>query len=217
MIKSKNFTYIHPLKCGGTFVNEILLDVVDSKSLGYHLPRNRAGYEHTFVTSVRNPFDWYVSFYHHSLRYRSYFIKSSGDFKSTLIDLLDLKTSSKYAELLSHDWVADTDPMFTTKDFDDYPDDMGFYSWYWNRMSANKDGNTDDVHVMRVENLREDLVETIGKFGGISQYQKDVISNSPKARVEEKRTDYHDYYDEELVALVYKKDKAIFDRFGYEF
>ena len=217
MIKAKNFTYVHPLKCGGTFVNKTLLDIINCKEVAYHLPRNRVSYETNFVTSVRNPFDWYVSFYYHSLRYRSYFIKSSGDFKSTLMDLLNLKQSSKYSELLSHDWLADYGPMFTTKDFEGYPDDMGFYSWYWNRMNANKDGNTDDVHVMRVENLREDLIATIDKFDGVSQYQKDVILNTPNARVEDKRTDYHDYYDDEMIAMVYKQDKAIFDKFGYEF
>jgi hypothetical protein len=70
---------------------------------------------------------------------------------------------------------------------------------------------------MRVENLREDLIATIDKFDGVSQYQKDVILNTPNARVEDKRTDYHDYYDDEMIAMVYKQDKAIFDKFGYEF
>ena len=217
MLRSKNFTYIHPLKCGGTFTKEVLTSVIDCKQVAYHLPRYRAKYEHSFVTSVRNPFDWYVSFYYHSLKYRHDFIKPSGDFKSTLVDLLNLKSSSQYSELLSHDWVADTDPKFITKDFETYPDDMGFYSWYWNRMSANKDGNTDDVYVMRIENLREDLIKMLDKFGDVSQYQKDVILKTPKARVEDKRTDYHDYYDDEMIAMVYKQDKTIFDKFGYEF
>ena len=217
MIKAKNFTYIHPLKCGGSFVYETLSQIINCKEVAYHLPRNKVNYATNFITSVRNPFDWYVSFYYHSLKHRMYLIKPSGDFKSTLIDLLDIKPSSKYSELLSHNWVADTKSRFTRGDFENYPDDMGFYSWYWNRMSANKDGNTDDVHVMRVENLREDLITTIGKFGGVSQYQKDVILNTPKTNIEDKRRGYQDYYDDEMIAMVYKRDKAIFDKFGYEF
>ena len=153
MIKAPNFTYIHPVKCGGTFINKVLVETTNSKEISYHLPRSRAIHNDNFITSVRNPFDWYVSFYHHSLKYKGYIFDRKDNFKGTVISLLNLRNSPLYKTMLNHDWVADTTPNIREDDFINYPNDIGFCSWNWNRMVGDKDGNSEDVHVMRLENI----------------------------------------------------------------
>jgi len=217
MIKVNNFTYIHPLKCGGTFVNEILDNTDEPEYLGYHLPRSKVTGEHTFVASVRNPFDWYVSFYHHSVEKRGYIFECNDDFKTTLISLLSLRDSNLYEGMLNHDWVGDCASYITKSDIADYPSDVGFYTWNWNRMVADTNGNTEDVHVIKTETLRDDLVNTFSKFGKITDNIKSLIMSTPDANVQKDRKPYQEYYDDELIALVYKADKVMFDRFGYAF
>ena len=39
----------------------------------------------------------------------------------------------------------------------------------------------------------------------------------PNAHISESRKPYKEYYDQELIDMVYKMDKPMFDRFGYEF
>lgn len=217
MLKTKNFTYIHPMKCGGTFVNDIILDSMESKVVEFHLPRRALNHQHNFITSVRNPFDWYVSVYYYLRKRLPKLFKHSDSFKETIIPLLDLNRSNLHRGFIDTDWDADVIMNFKTKDFEDYQDDIGFYSWYWHRMVNDKDGNSDDVHVMKVENLREDLINTLSKFCTVSNYTRHLILTSPNSNVEESRKHYRDYYDQELIDMVYKMDKTMFDRFGYEF
>ena len=218
MVKAKNFTYIHPMKCGGTFINKILLDTINAKKVDDHRPRYMETSNQVFVSSVRNPFDWYVSFYHHSLKYSNDLIRCVGDFKSTLTQLLNLRKSDMYLELSTRHFGKETDssPNFSSKDFAEYPNNIGFYSWYWNRMVKDKDGNVGDVHVLKTENLRDDLIIFLGKFDNISDYTRSTILGMPRANVEESRKSYHDYYDQELIDMVYKMDKPMFDMFGYQ-
>ena len=83
-------------------------------------------------------------------------------------------------------------------------------------MVKDKDGNVGDVHVLKTENLRDDLIIFLGKFDNISDYTRSTILGMPRANVEESRKSYHDYYDQELIDMVYKMDKPMFDMFGYQ-
>ena len=218
MIYTPNFTYIHPMKCSGTFITNILLETTDAKKFSYHCPRSKMNFKHQFVTSVRNPFDWYVSLYYHCIKISSCIIKDKGNFKDTIMPLLELKSSELYSALLNTDWRSDPNRVhYKSSDFEDYPDDIGFYSWEWRRMVADKHGEVSDVHIVKTETVREDLINTFKQFGGISKKQELIIRNSPKANVESNRGDYHTYYDDETIEMVYDKDSYMFDRFGYSF
>lgn len=221
MVKSGSFTYIHPMKCGGTFINEILLNTTNAKKVGDHCPRHMATPDQNFITSVRNPFDWYVSYYHHSINNPNdlIIVTPSDNFKDVLTQLLKLRESDMYFGLSTRYFGEDVGGAanFTSKDFIDYPENIGFYSWYWNRMVADKGGNVDDVHVIKTENLREDLIATISKFDVISDYTRSSILENPRANSRGEKESYRDYYDQELIDMVYKMDKPMFDRFGYQF
>ena len=67
MYVSDRFLFLHLHKSGGTFINRAIQQHLPCKRLGYHLPYKHRpdGYDHLPVLGVvRNPYVFYVSFYH---------------------------------------------------------------------------------------------------------------------------------------------------------
>jgi hypothetical protein len=68
MIVTDHFAFVHLHKAGGSFVTEFLLRCVPSaRRIGYHYPRAILPAEYAdrpILGSVRNPWDFYVSYYH---------------------------------------------------------------------------------------------------------------------------------------------------------
>jgi hypothetical protein len=233
MVVTRDFTFIHTHKCGGSFVTDVLKEEFGGKQVGkvFHTPRRECLVDpHIFLGTVRNPFDWYVSMFHFYTIKENPIIEGLGDFKSTISTLLNLKGTPKHQELKTRD-LCDNAPGFyfskrgagqtprggfTNQDFIDYPSNIGFYSWLWQRMNADKNDNTHNIHIMRVENLNQDLVEAIDTYSSITSEQKEIILQAPKNNITD-RGDYKEYFDKELIDLVYKQDSLFFERFGYEF
>jgi hypothetical protein len=233
MIKTKDLTFIHTAKCGGSFVSDILLREFEGMAVGptFHTPRSKIKFNTpVFIGTVRNPFEWYVSMYHFYTEKENPIISGLGDFKSTVTTLLNLRGTPKHKELQSCDLKDNAIGFYfdkakdgivprggyTNQDFIDYPSDDGFFSWLWKRMNSDENGVTDDVHIMRVENLNNDLVDTLDKFSEISKEQKNRILGYSKMNTTVRR-DYREYYDSELIDLVYKNEGFILSKFGYEF
>jgi len=67
MIVTKKFVFIHLHKSGGTFLNNIFTNFFHStKTIGYHYPITMipSEYKHLpILGSIRNPWDFYVSYY----------------------------------------------------------------------------------------------------------------------------------------------------------
>src|SRR5579862_9270560 len=67
MIATRDFIFLHVHKTGGQFVNRLLLQYLPgARRIGYHLPRSEAPPELRGLPAlafVRNPWDWYVSWY----------------------------------------------------------------------------------------------------------------------------------------------------------
>ena len=234
MILTKDLLYIHTHKTGGCFVKEILESQFKGKNLGYNFNVPRSYYEgdcKVHVGSVRNPFDWYVSMYHYYKPRNSPLIDPQSDFQTNLKTLLNLYGTKKHKELQTTD-IEDkpigyyyspkrllTDHPnggFYKKDFINYPNNVGFYTWLWKRMNTDKNGNLDNLEIIRTENLNKELVNVLEKHSSITDTQKKEILNLEKTNTS-KRGDYRQYYTPELVDLVYKQDRYIFDRFNYEF
>lgn len=233
MVVTEDFTFIHTHKCGGSFVTKILQDEFQGRQVGntFHTPRKQCIYDtEIHLGTVRNPFDWYVSMYHFYTKKDNPIIKGLGDFKNTIRTLLNLYGTEKHKELQHCDLRDNAVGFyfsskgqghtprggFTNKDFIDYPDNEGFYTWLWKRMNADVNGNTHNIHLMKVENLNQDLVDALDKYSSITTEQKDIILQAPKNNTTD-RGDYKEYYDQELIDLIYKQDSFFFKRFGYEF
>jgi len=105
MIATDQFAFVHLPRSGGTFVSEVIKKFFPSaREIGYHLPRELlpAKYSHLPVLgTVRNPWEFYVSWYQHQYFNKNYSPKTnvlfsvlsedrSLNFIGTLQNALDL-------------------------------------------------------------------------------------------------------------------------------
>src|SRR5689334_18614958 len=69
MLVTDRFVFVHLPRSGGTFVSQVIQKVFpEAHEVGYHLPLSAlpAEFSHLPVLgTVRNPWDFYVSWYHH--------------------------------------------------------------------------------------------------------------------------------------------------------
>ncbi|MCB0190800.1 MAG: hypothetical protein KDJ65_02550 [Anaerolineae bacterium] len=150
---------------------------------------------------VRNPYDWYVSWYHYqkqALKTPFFMEISKGgtkSFKDTLLTIFEMD----YNE-------------FFKMDFSQHPN-LGGYSAYLYFMYGFE---LDAVNLGRFETLRDDLLSILGNIVPLPTVLKNAIQTTPKANTSQHK-EYSFYYDQELRELVRQKDKAILEAFGYTF
>ena len=69
MLVTDKFVFVHLPRSGGTFVSEVIRKFFPSAyEIGYHLPRTLLPREYSHLPvlgTVRNPWEFYVSWYHH--------------------------------------------------------------------------------------------------------------------------------------------------------
>jgi len=250
MIVTASLVYIHFFRSGGTFINELLTRYMNGRSLGYHRPRRLLPPEYRHlpaIGSIRNPWDWYVSVYHHAVNF-SYPIGARTflnmllnyaryDFKEStrrLIDLTwmtpkDIATAENHFPS-SYDWNKKLTDNLTKQDFRSYLGcGRGFCSWLFQHMYA-VDGSCENVQFCRAESLRADFKKMlILNIGSLPHEIERFIDEAPRLNAmsganpylnvipRPRDVDYHRYYDDQLASLVYEKDREMIDRYGYTF
>jgi chondroitin 4-sulfotransferase 11 len=202
MISHKHkFIFIHINKCGGTTIDKLL-----SRRFGDHddAPTYMLNYPNEFnlyfkFTSVRNPWDKVVSFYH-------YHVKRKWDLK--------------------WDWDATNAPAFTefvkiTSSYTKQKQESIFQGGpspctYHKRIASNQlDWITDENqnimvdYIMRLENLQQDFDIVCDKIG----IPRQQLPHQNKS----KHKYYTEYYDDETREIVAKKYAKDIEYFGYEF
>src|ERR1041384_820819 len=111
MIATDKFVFIHLPRTGGTFVSEVIRKFFPSThEIGYHLPRVALPKEYAHLPvlgGIRNPWDFYASWYHHQqagARYSPLFCGLSEnrklDFNHTIQNALNLGVSDKKLDRL---------------------------------------------------------------------------------------------------------------------
>jgi len=93
-------------RTGGTSVNGSFI----GKMLGYHKPRSLIPkeYEHLpIVGNVRNPFDWYISLYHHALNVN--YPMKTRTFLSFILDFKRYSFKESIKRLLDTSWMTPQD------------------------------------------------------------------------------------------------------------
>jgi len=250
MIVTKDFVFIHSFRCGGTFINQLIEEHLGGEVIGYHLPYSDIPdkYKHLpVISSVRNPWDWYLSVYYHCLNFKEVMKTDSilnhitnfrGEgFEDTIKKIIDLK------------WMTPQDIKTTTgflpedfnyssrlidnirkKDFLDYYDNYsneGLYSWYISRMLK----NSSNLHLCKVETLAEDFYRALVLLG--VEIPTTAIEFLIKGRrMNEMKTDnaylggkvplprsadYTKYYTKELETLIMEADKECLEQLDYKF
>jgi hypothetical protein len=229
MIATDRFVFLHLERTGGNFFSEFLRLFIPGEELGYHAPRSRLPerYAHLPVIGfIRNPWDWYVSFYYHK-RFRLDILRNDPalenlDFASATRALLHLGSDRPPFNEVKQGFVnlcpelPPEESMGVTKsELQEFRDEgIGFYTWMVLRMfSCNR--SLDDVRFGRFENLVGEIARLLA---GFDHEITDEMSAALRALENPNPTHhghYSAYYDDELRARVARQDRLIIERFGY--
>lgn len=234
MIANKHFVFLHLHKTGGQFVNRLLLQYVpDAQRVGYHLPRHEAPPQLRDLPAlvfVRNPWDWYVSWYafnaSNPLRnpiFRA--VSNSGllDFRQTIGNLLLLGDDGhagmrrRIAAELPETRENNFGSGITRAVMAAYSaPEAGYLTWLMSYMCA-IDGSFAGLHVGKMERLRTDLLRLLKECASPPSVELATAVASAPAVNALPRRDYRSYYEPGLRDLIAERDRGIIETYGYRF
>ena len=226
MIVTDRMLFLHLHKSGGTFVNALLKRCMPSaEQVGYHLPYREvpaAFRDRPVVGTVRNPWAYYVSWYHFQLGVpkRNILFQLCSDegrlgFTETVTNLVDLSRDEPRLALLEQglpDAYGKAGINLTKACVRELRErNLGFYSFLYERMYA---GTTEPM-ILRAERLRQELRAALLALGHLpNACAEQFLDESPPLNVSR-----HDapprYFDDDLAALVAERDRTVVDRYGY--
>lgn len=199
MILCRRFVFVHVPKTGGNFVREVLerhappewqLQRCADHSTYADVPASHRGLP--MLAFVRNPYAWYVSWFHFQQKTRDpFFLTISDNGRLGFADTMRAVFASGGA--LQHG-------------------EGPFLQTLWEMLGRGLEG----CRVGKMESMREDLLRLLGEVESVPAAMREAITALPR-----QNTSAHDhyarYYDDALRDLVRQKDGPIFDYFGYDF
>jgi hypothetical protein len=229
MLVTDRFVFVHLPRSGGTFVSQVIQKVFpEAHEVGYHLPLSAlpAEFSHLPVLgTVRNPWDFYVSWYHH---------QESNDRRGPLISFLTENRSLGFAGMMRNaltlseheklDALIDALPEhFNYKDRNIANltrnmmrrirgSGMGLYSFRFKEMF----GARADVVFCRLDRLRDDLLVFFDRIGVAGDELRRYVGGLDNKNTSEHRH-YSSYYTPDLANLVAERDRTVIERFGFVF
>lgn len=230
MLVTDKFVFVHLPRAGGTFIYEVVTKFFPSaREIGYHLPRELLPREYSHLPilgTIRNPWEFYVSWYHHvqprgaASTFFSW-VSDNGNlgFVETIRNALNLGVNDERLDVLIKmlpdqvDYGKRNIPNITKESMRKVRSTgVGYYTFRFNQLF----GRAHDVVFCRVETLRQDLVAFFDGIGAGSDELREYI-----LRLEKRNTaDYvpvPTYYTPELAELVNSRDSQLIERFGYTF
>lgn len=234
MIITDKFVFIHMHKTGGQTVNRILSRLFpDSEVVGYHYPVSLVPASNTnlpIIGFIRNPWDWYVSWYAFNRRPKArnalFSVCSDGgkaDFATTVSNLVTLGENTKAAgnyrnaleSVLPESLIGNRGVGLTKSCIRNFvDDDTGYCTWMFERMFGT---DYERARIGRYEYLQEDLVGILEEIdvpetANVAR----AMSRAPRLNMS-RHSHYSHYYSNELANLVATKDARIIEKFGYSF
>lgn len=230
MLVTDKFVFLHLPRSGGTFVYEVIRKFFPSaREIGYHFPRELLPSEYSHLPLlgvVRNPWEFYVSWYEHvrprnSASILFSWLSENGkfDFLETTRNALNLGANNERLDVLIE--MLPEHVNYTRRNIPNITKDsmrkvrgtgVGYYTFRFNQIF----GNADDVFFCRLDSLREDLVAFFEGIGAATGELRDYV-----LRLDKKNTSEHSnesaYYTADLVELVRIRDRQLVDRFGFTF
>jgi hypothetical protein len=214
VLVSDDFVYLHMPKTGGGTIRSVLNEVLPKGYVrngprphvhpGWRRIPDEARALPVFV-HVRNPWDWYVSWYEFSSRQPP---KAAKLWQSAFGDQPDFATFVRRAcaGQLDHDRAEIADDLRSGTDF---------YTARWRDLVG---GIVDQrLTFGRFERLFEDLEAFLRRVG--APVPDDFVAKAadvPGVHLG-RRGPYREYYDDETRALVQRTATYFVDRFGYRF
>jgi len=234
MLVTDKFVFLHLPRAGGTFVYDVVRRFFPSaREIGYHFPRELVPREYSHLPvlgTVRNPWEFYVSWYHHQHSNINY-----SPLTNVLFGCLSENRTLGFAQTLQNalalgvnddklDCLIEALPDMFDYQKRNIPNltkslmrkirgtGLGLYTFRFNRLF----GPTDDVFFCRVESLRHDLMIFFERIGVASDDLRSYVLGLHKKNASETRH-YSTYYTRELAELVSIRDRQLVDRFNFVF
>ena len=235
MIVTEQFVFVHMHKTGGQTINNILSRCLKFHDVvGYHYPYSLLPEQFSqlpLVGFVRNPWDWYVSWYAFNRRPEArnalFAVCSDGgkaDFKTSVTNLIQLgddsATSQRYRDALVSvlpKTLRGNRGVGLTKDcISNFVDsDTAYYSWLFNRMYGA--ASSENIHIGKFENLQTDLVRILTTLNVPEVLNIERALARAQHANSSNHSHYSQYYDSELRELISRKDRRVIEPFGYEY
>lgn len=197
MFLTRHFVFLHVPRTGGNFVRALLeqyappdwqlqraadhATVHEIPASHRHLPR---------LAIVRNPYDWYVSWYHFQQRTRDPF----------------------FLEVTANGTLSFRDSMLRL--FAAYPSIALGEGPFTQQIRALLGHDLAGVRTGKIENLREDLQRLLAECAPLPPEMVEAIAAMPPQNPSQ-HGPWPSYYDAELVALIADKDRDALRFFGY--
>ena len=216
MIVTESFVFLHVPKTGGHFVQAVIRDhlPVEDYRVWTHTPYSElpARWQHLpAAIVVRNPWDWYVSWFQHQAR-RGQRRNPKNEWKQGIWDGVLRYGEADFREAITRACTGPLDhpvgPLMRDEGID-------FYSAAI-RTIAGAALDRPDFTAMKFERLRDSLLEFLSVHVRITPELRAGIRDRPPKLVGQ-RGPYPGYYDEELAKLVGEKAGWLCERFGYSF
>ena len=238
MLVTKHFVLLHFPRTGGVFLRRACRAHLPPDWILHEPEHTHASHAHVpeefmdlpMITFIRNPWDWYVSFYEFTNQYwaadperepppnpnaywGALFDHGRHDFRQAVTAMCTLEDNKRAWGLGMREWGVD----YLTSSFRlttgrlpaDTPADSpvrGLFSRHPSR-----------VDVGRYESLRDDMLGFLARHEIPTVPEFIEAIRSAPARHQSRRQPYRDYYDDELRDLVAAKARPIIDEYGYEF
>ncbi len=235
MIITEHFVFIHMHKTGGQTLNDIIERCMPGhQTIGYHFPYSEIPPEYGAlprVGMVRNPWDWYVSWYafnkRPNIRNPLFAIVSDlgqADFKSTVTNLINLGSDSSVSErhraelidILPESLDNNRGVGLTKNCIRNFSDnETGYFSWLFRRMLGDDGGA--QVHVGRFENLQNDFMAIMGQLHVKESTMLQQELEKQERKNSSQHSHYSHYYDDELRELISRKERQVIEKYDYQF
>lgn len=234
MLATDKFVFLHFPHAGGTFVYEIIKKFFpNAVEIGYHLPRALIPKEYAdlpILGTVRNPWDFYVSWYHFQISNEGYSPSKNAlfcclshnrslNFVQTIRNALDLGTDEEKLNPLIQSLPEEFDyqkrhiPNLTREQMRPIRGSgLGLYTFRFNQMF----GQLNEISFCRLEFLRDELLCFFDRVGVANEDLRRYVLSLDKQNTSEHRH-YANYYPKDLAHLVLARDHPLIERFGYVF
>jgi hypothetical protein len=224
MLVTDSFVFVHIPKTGGSFVDSVIRDhlPVIEHDVGKHTPYGDlpARWHHLpgFYV-VRNPWDWYVSWYHYRgqrARRRNRRARPArrtrNPRKEAFLEGALRSGEADFKEAVTRACTGDFEdplaPMFSQEDIDLYSARV--------KTIAGPALDRSDFSALRFERLRKELLRFLRNHAHVPTTLASAIRRHPPMRASA-HGPYQGYYDDDLRRLVGEKTGWLCERFGYEF
>jgi len=230
MIVTDKFVFVHLPRSGGTFISDVIRKFFPSAhEIGYHLPLAVLPKEYSHLPvlgAVRNPWDFYVSWYYHvwprdAKTTLISWVTENGkcDFTGSAINALNFGFDNSRLDTLIEllpgrvDYQKRNIPNITKEAVRRVRGTgVGYYTFRFNHLF----GKAEDMFVCRFETLTQDIVAFFDRIGVATNELRDHVLHSAKQNTAE-HLHYSSYYTPELAELVSIRDRELIERFGYVF